>query len=109
MAGAVNERIILAHKTGGVQDFIIELFLDYWIEEGDWVGVCKKLGVSTCAETLERAKVELRDFAQLQLNGVESLFNIKDYLSENDVEVMVLGNQSDAESGFVLAGPGAGH
>ena len=76
MPGEVRERVILAHQTDNMNDFTVELFLAYGMEEGEWVGVCKQLGIAANADTLDETKEILKDLILLQLNGVEGLTSI---------------------------------
>lgn len=102
MSEAVSERIILAHRTADVHDFTIELFLNYRTEEGEWVGVCEQLGAAANAATLAETKEILKDLVLLQLNGIEGLTGITDYLAENGVTVMEPESHRDNESNFTL-------
>ena len=102
MAEKVHERVILAHRTSDVHDFTVELFLDYGIEDGEWVGVCEQLGIAANADTLEETKEILKDLIMLQLNGVENLTSISAYLAENGVAIMEPENPRDGESSFIL-------
>ena len=108
MASEERERIILGHKTNDVQDFTIELFLDYELEDGEWVGVCDQLGIATNGETLDETKEILRDLVLLQLSGVEELTSIYSYLEENEVVIMKPESPTTVESGFVLTTAAAG-
>ena len=108
MTAEVRERIILAHRTNDAQDFTIELFLDYEIDDDEWVGVCAQLGIAANAERLDEAKEILKDMVLLQLSGVEGLTNIYDYLEENDVEILKPERSTTGDSGFVLTTAAAG-
>lgn len=102
MASEVRERVILAHRTNDAQDFTIELFLDYDIDDGEWVGSCEQLGIAANAGTLEEIKEILKDLILLQLSGVEGLTDIYDYLEGNEVVIMKPERATAGESGFVL-------
>lgn len=102
MAAEVRERVILAHKSNDVHDFTIELFLDYRTDDGEWMGVCEQLGIAANADSLDDAKDILKDLVLLQLNGVEGLTNICDYLAENGVVIMMPDSARDGESSFTL-------
>ena len=108
MADKVRERVILAHQTNAVQDFTIELFLDYRMDDGEWVGVCEELGVAANADTLDGAKGILRDLVLLQLNGIEELTNLYDYLAENGVAIMEPDSSGNQKSSFILTTAAAG-
>ena len=102
MASEVSERVILAHRANDAQDFTIELFLDYKMDDGEWTGVCEQLGIAADAATLDEAKEVLKDLVLLQLSGVQELTNIYDYLEENEVVIMKPDRSTGGESGFVL-------
>lgn len=102
MTGKARERVILTHQTDNKHDFTIELFLDYGIEEGEWVGVCKQLGIAANSDTLDETKEILKDLILLQLNGIDGLTSICDYLSENGVTILEPESPPDDESGFIL-------
>ena len=102
MASEVRERIILSHITNDAQDFTIELFLYYKIDDGEWVGSCEQLGIAANAGTLEEIKEILKDLILLQLSGVEGLTDIYDYLEGNEVVIMKPERATAGESGFVL-------
>lgn len=108
MTARARERIILAHRTNDSQDFTIELFLDYKIEDGEWIGVCTQLGVAANAEKLDEAKEILKDLVLLQLSGMEGLTNIYDYLEENEVAILRPERSTAGDSGFVLTTAAAG-
>ena len=75
-------------------DFVFPLTLDFEQEGTLWVGTCLELGTSTFAESLDALRQELQDAVVLQLNEVENLGFIDEYLEENRVHVTRL---SDAE------------
>ena len=108
MVEEVRERVILAHRTNDIQDFTIELFLDYQTDDGEWVGVCEQLGVAANADALDDAKEILKDLVLLQLSGVDGLGNINGYLAENGVVIMKPERSRNMESGFILTTADAG-
>ena len=108
MVEEVRERVILAHRTNDIQDFTIELFLDYQTDDGEWVGVCEQLGVAANADALDDAKEILKDLVLLQLSGVDGLGNINGYLAENGVVIMKPERSRNMESGFILTSADAG-
>ena len=108
MVTEVRERVIIAHRSNDVHDFTIELFLDYRTEDGEWLGTCEQLGVAANADSLDDTKEMLKDLVLLQLNGVEGLTNIHDYLTENGVVIMKPDSSGDKESSFTLTTAGVG-
>lgn len=97
----MKETINMFHSYGhGVVDHVILLNLEY-IEEADrWVGFCAELGTSTYGETLSEAREELRDAVKLQLDEIDKLGYVWDFLQDNHV---VISNVAVHESGFSLA------
>lgn len=85
-------------------------FVDYWgvltvefgVEEGQWVGVCRELGTATQADTLAEVEVELREAIDLQLNEMARLTDVREYLIENQVNFTPVSMPQDA--GFAVAG-----
>ena len=102
MASELRERVILTHKANDAHDFTIELFLDYGREEGEWVGICEQLGIAANADTLGETKEILKDLVLLQLNGVEDLTRITEYLKDNGVTIMEPDSLAENASGFTL-------
>lgn len=71
----------------GNPDFMLGLTLDYQQETGQWVGVCLELGTSAFAVTQEQAESELREAVELQLNEMERLGYLREYLAAQGVTV----------------------
>ena len=83
-----KETVKVAHRDNlGEYDYAIELTLLYYFESGQWVGVCDELGTSAFADSLEQMKIELRDAVALQLNEMERIADIRDYLADNQVAI----------------------
>ena len=102
MADTARETIQVFHSdASGVPDYSITLTCTYGREGDQWVGICTELGTSAFAETLEQTRVELQEAVQLQLNEVERLADVRDYLAENGILVVPL-NLGEA-SGFAVA------
>lgn len=67
-------------------------------EQGDlWVGTCFELGTSTFADTLEGVREEVADAVLLQLNEVERLGFMTEYLREHGVAQMSMNFTDTAE------------
>ena len=85
-------------------------FADYWgvltvefgEEEGQWVGICRELGTATQADTLAKAEDYLREALDLQLNEMARLTDVREYLIENEVNLMPI--SMPQEAGFAIAG-----
>ena len=85
---AIRETIVVTHAdNSGITDYTIKLTFAYHEEEGQWVGVCDELGTSAFADTMEQMKTELRDAVELQLNEMERIADIHDYLAHNQVAI----------------------
>ena len=83
-----TETVQVIHRDeSGAPDYTINLTLNYCQESGQWVGVCEELGTAAFADTLEQVQAELREAVELQLNGVERLANVRDYLADNQVVI----------------------
>ena len=86
MVDSARETIQVFHNNpDGIPDYSISLTCTYGEEGDQWVGVCTELGTSAFAETLEQTRTELQEAVQLQLNEVERLADVRDYLAENQV------------------------
>ncbi len=102
MLDAARESIHVFHRDAqGIPDYSIALTCTYTLEADQWVGVCDELGTSAFADTLEQVRIELQEAVQLQLNEVERLADVRDYLAEYEVPISPL-NQREA-AGFAVA------
>ena len=78
--------------------------LDYWgvlsvefSQDGDqWVGVCKELDTAAHADTLDEADEQLREAVSLQLNEMEKIADVREYLVQNHVELLLVPAQQEA-------------
>lgn len=102
----MRDTIGVIHRDGqGNPDFTVGLTLDYQQEDRQWVGVCLELGTSTFADTLEQTELELREAVELQLNGMEDLGYLNEYLEARQVSILPLGpgeKEKVAAPGFSL-------
>ena len=98
----------MIHRTiHGLADFMVVLTFDFYEERGPWVGVCLELGTSAFSDSLEQVREELRDAVELQLNEMERLCDVRDYLEENHVHaVPIEAATSPEEAGFVVGATG---
>ena len=95
--------IQIIHLDGqGSPDYWAELTVKYDHEDGQWAGICEELGTATHADSLEQVEEELREAVELQLNEMEKLTDIQDYLAENRVRVTPI--QIQQQTGFAVAG-----
>ncbi len=103
MSGAIlmTETIQVIHSDeSGTSDYIINLTLNYYQEAGQWVGVCDELGTTAFADIWEQMKTELREAVELQLNEMERLSDIREYLADNQVTITPIGLHRQA--GFAI-------
>lgn len=94
---------VIHRNTVGSPDYVIVLTFEFSQESDQWVGLCLELGTSTFASTLEETELELQEAVELQLNEVERLGYIQDYLAENHVRVVPV-DAANATSGFAVVG-----
>ena len=96
-----QETVKVAHRDSlGEYDYAIELTLLYDFESGQWVGVCDELGTSAFADSLEQMKIELRDAVALQLNEMERIADIREYLVDNQVTITPI--ELPRQAGFAV-------
>lgn len=101
----MREQAAYLHRGNqGNYDHVLTLTLDYVEESGQWVGVCLELGTSTFAESLETVRLELREAVELQLNELERLRVVEEYLRDNHVPYLPIEPAASREPGFVAAG-----
>ena len=97
----MTEAVQVIHSDeSGASDYIISLTLNYHQEEGQWVGICTELGTSAFADDLEQMKIELREAVELQLNGVERITDVRDYLAINQVVIQPV--KLSRQAGFAI-------
>ena len=79
---SMQESITVIHTDDeGFSDYAITLTCTYVQESRKWVGVCEELGTSTFSDSLEDTQAELREALELQLNEVEGLGYVREYLA----------------------------
>jgi len=99
---ATRETIVVTHTDDlGIPDYTFNLTFAYLQKEGQWVGVCAELGTSTLADTLEQMQIELKEAVELQLNGIARITDVKDYLTDNDVEIVP--SKLPKQAGFAIS------
>ncbi len=92
---------VIHRNTEGSTDYVIVLTFEFSQELDRWVGLCLELGTSTFADTLDQIRLELQEAVELQLNEVERLGYIQDYLAENHVRVVPV-DAVDSTCGFAV-------
>ena len=102
----MRDTIIAIHyqKTTRSPDFVFPLTIDLGRDGEAWTGTCLELGTSTFGDTLEEVKTELQEAITLQLDEMERLGFIGEYLAKNRVPIIHFpeAGASD-ESSFTLA------
>jgi predicted RNase H-like HicB family nuclease len=87
----VRDTVTVIHRNGqGSPDYVIVLTFEYSEDSGKWIGVCRGLGTSAFADTLEQVREELCEAVELQLNEMERLAHVQDFLEENHVRPLAL-------------------
>ena len=102
----MRDTIIAIHheKEIGRPDFVFTLTFNLEKEAEQWTGTCLELGTSTFGDTLDEAKKELQEAVTLQLDEMERLGFIADYLEENRVPVIRLTDAvAPSDSSFALS------
>ena len=102
----MRDTIIAIHyqKTTRSPDFVFPLTIDLGRESEGWTGTCLELGTSTFGDTMEEVRTELQEAITLQLNEMERLGFIGEYLAENRVAIIRIPDTSASdESPFTLA------
>lgn len=100
--------VALQKDNEGKPAGIVVLTADIDEFDGKWVGTVLELGVSTYADSLNELRDELIEAVLLQLNEIERLGYVDEYLREHGVRKLELATQQeDLESptpwGLVLA------
>ena len=102
----MRDTIIAIHHEKGIgsPDFVFSLTFDLEKEGEQWTATCLELGTSTFGDTLDEAKKELQEAVTLQLDEMERLGFIADYLEENRVSVIRFADApGPSDSSFALS------
>ena len=101
----MRESVTIIHAGDrGFSDYAVTLTCTYTEEVGQWVGVCEELGTSTFSDKLEDTQAELREALELQLNEMERLGYVREYLDRNRVTVVPI--PVSRQTGFTFAAAG---
>lgn len=96
-----TESVQLIHSDeSGASDYIINLTLHYYQEAGQWVGYCEELGTSAFSGDLQQTQAEVREAVELQLNGVDRITDVRDYLADNQVVIQPV--KPSRQAGFAI-------
>ena len=79
---------VIHRNKQGSPDYVVVLTFEFSQEVGQWVGLCLELGTSAFADSLEQTRLELQGAVELQLNEIEKLTEVRDYLVENHVPIV---------------------
>ena len=92
----MRDTLIAVRTTRGRPQSLVLLTIDLRQEENWWVGTCIELGTSSYAEALDDVRAEMADAILLQLNEVERLGYMQEYLREHGVTEVKLPLDSHA-------------
>jgi hypothetical protein len=81
----MRQHFVALRLDGQTPKEAILLTADFVKEDDTWVGTCLELGTSTYSEDLESLRKELEESILLQLEEVEKLGFLEDYLTERKV------------------------
>ncbi len=101
--------IAIRKDEQGAPNGVIVLTADYDEYDEKWVGTILELGVSTYADSLKDLRHELSEATLLQLNEVERLGYMDEYLIDHGVKVLALSapqNNLEALARWDLAAAG---
>jgi predicted RNase H-like HicB family nuclease len=63
------------------------LTLEFWREDGQWVGRCRELTTSTFGARLEDVQAELVELVELHLSGLQDVGELERVLTERAIRV----------------------
>ena len=101
----MRDTIIAIHREKGIgsPDFVFSLTFDIENEGEQWMGTCLDLGTSTFGDTIDEAKNELKEAVILQLDEMERLGFVSEYLGANRVSIIRLADvENSGDSSFAL-------
>ena len=85
----------------GSQDYEGVLSVEFSQDGDQWVGVCKELDTVAHADTLDEADKQLQEAVSLQLNEMEKIADVREYLVQNQVDLLLVPAQQ--ATGFHIA------
>lgn len=89
--------IAIRSRDGGPKEAIL-LTIDFREHSGQWLAECLELGTATHADTLEEVRREILENVMLQLDGVEELGFMEEYLRQHSVQLLPLETTSASEA-----------
>ena len=81
--------LVFRNEREGPQRGLL-LTVDFTKEGKNWAGTCLELGTSAYASGIEQAREEVAESIILQLNSVEGLNFINEYLQERGVTPVII-------------------
>jgi len=81
----MRQHFVALRMDGQIPKEAMLLTADFVKEDETWVGTCLELGTSTYSQDLESLRKELEESILLQLEEVEKLGFLDDYLTERKV------------------------
>ena len=88
----MKESIVAVRMDGANIGSMLLLTSEFRQEDAAWLAECLELGVVAYAPSLEEAKKELSEAIDLQLNEVDKLGFIDEYLEDHRVHVYPVPN-----------------
>ena len=85
---AMLDTIVVGHRVDWSPPSLIVMTLKLDQDKDNWVGECLELGTAAYASSISELREELADAILLQLNEVERLGFIDEYLQERQVKVL---------------------
>ena len=101
----MRDTVTVIHRDDkGSPDYLFVLTFEYGTEADKWVGVCLELGTPAFSDTLEQVREELQEAVELQLNEMERLMQVQDFLRENHVRITaIVVGATPQKAGFAVA------
>ena len=101
----MRDTVTVIHRASqGLPDYVFHLTFEFQKEKSQWTGVCLELGTPAQSDTLEQVGEELREAVELQLDGMEQLCNIHDYLKDYGVRIVPIEtDEHPCKKGFAVA------
>ena len=90
-------------NTEGSPDYWGMLHAEFTEDDGQWAGVCDELGTAACADTFLEAESALQEAVDLQLNGMERIADVQEYLAERHVALIDFQRASQPQRGLGFA------
>ena len=92
--GSLRESIAALRTVGPIPTGVIVLTVEYLEEADMWVGQCLELGTPAEAATLKELRTGLAQAVGLQLQQMEELGYIGEFLNDHGVAILPLADAS---------------